>query len=348
MIKNSINPIEKGTPSVFVVGSPLQVMCAVEAIHDLEIKDYVFYAVMGNNARDNQIRESLNFFKIDYIEIEKHKDIYPYKKRLLILKSNNNRFQRAFVGGYGSMHHYFWAMRHLSDHSVILTLDDGVETVTLLQDKSKLPKPANKAHFINNILLWLAVRKRNIDLRKKLYTIYSDIKSNDFTIYSNSFSHIGHLSGEKSVNGVFFAGTTHKNFYTSVGIKEEDYYDMLDKLFQWIIKSYPDDRKVYIPHGTDKDERVKMMCINNGFEYIKPNCNIELFLCELIDVPRAVFGFTSSCLFNVKKMFKGVDSVNILIKINGEAKEVYETISNYYQMNGIQTKVYSFPEKNFL
>lgn len=340
-----MNPIEKGVPSIFVVGSPLQVMCAVEAIRDLEIKDYVFYAVMGNNARDNQIRESLNFFKINYIELEKHRDIYPYKKRLLILKSNTNHYHRAFVGGYGSLHHYFWAMRCLSDNSVILTLDDGVETVTLLKDKSKLPKPVNKASFINNILLWFAVRKREIDLRKKLYTIYSDIKSNDFTIYSNSISHIVNLSGGKSVNGVFFAGTQHKSFYTSIGIKEEDYYDMLNKLFQWIIQSYPNDRRVFIPHGTDKDERVKRVCIDNDFEYIKPNCNIELFLCEQINIPRAVFGFTSSCLFNIKKMFKNIDSVNVRVKVNGLSPEVNENISNYYQQNGIQTMVYSFPDK---
>lgn len=338
------SPIAKSCPSVFVICSPFQAMCAVEAIRDLEIEDYVLYVVMGRNPRDNQTKSVLDYFKTKYIEIDKYRDIYPYMKRLAILKSKHNRFHRAFVGGYGSMHHYYFAMRNISDGSVILTLDDGVETISLLKD-SNLPKPAKKLSFINNILLWVAKHKRKIDLRNKLYTIYSDIKNSHFILFPNTLSHLYNNVIGNDTKGVFWAGTTHKSFYTQMGISEQEYFELLELIFGWMSCHYPDEKKVYIPHGTDSDVRLCELCKEYNFDYIKPMHNIELYLCNQSMPPKVVIGFTSSCLLNLKRMFSTIECINIIVEVNGSVRNEYQAITDYYERNNISTMRYLFPEK---
>lgn len=336
--------IAKYAPTVFVVGSPFQVMCAVEAIRDFEITDYIFYAVMGRTPRDSQTRAVLNYFNINYIELDKYNDIYPYKKRLLILKSNKNRFHRAFVGGYGSMHHYFMAMRTISNNSVILTLDDGVETITLLKGSS-LPKPANILSFINDIVLWIAKKKRHIELRKKLYTIYSDIHNDDYMLFPNTLGHLYVNTNDCVGNGIYFAGTTHESFYTQMGIDGREYFELIRKTFRWITKNYPNERKTYIPHGTDSDIRLCEICKEFNFDYIKPKHNIELFMCEQLYPPKVIVAFTSSCLLNLKRMFPYIECINVVMVINGKIRNEYEAITEYYEKNDIMTLRYEYPDK---
>lgn len=337
------SPVANYYPSVFVIGSPFQAMCAVEAIRELEIEDYVLYAVMGRNPRDSQTKGVLDYFKTKYVVIDKYRDIYPYMKRLAILKSKHNRFHRAFVGGYGSMHHYYFAMRNISDGSVILTLDDGVETISLLKD-SNLPKPAKKLSFINNILLWVAKHKRRIDLRKKIYTIYSDIQNSNFIIFPNTLSHLYNNLVENNAEGVFFAGTIHSSCI-QMGISECDYFELLRLIFTWISNQFSDEKKVYIPHGTDSDPRLYDFCKEFHFEYIKPMHNIELYLCNQSTPPKVVIGFTSSCLLNLKRMFPNMECINIIVEVNGSVRNEYQAITDYYERNNISTMRYLFPEK---
>jgi hypothetical protein len=47
---------EKGEPSLFIIGSPFQLLCAYEAIHTFNIYDYKIIVVYNeSDSRKNQI-----------------------------------------------------------------------------------------------------------------------------------------------------------------------------------------------------------------------------------------------------------------------------------------------------
>ena len=95
----------KGLPSIFVVWSPFQAMCAVEAIRDFEIIELIFQNILieyEGNSPDNFNITSIkiidygsaiilnnNFVKIGILDIFIHKFYYkPYYILILALHQN--------------------------------------------------------------------------------------------------------------------------------------------------------------------------------------------------------------------------------------------------------------------
>ena len=55
---------EKGEPSLFIIGSPFQLLCAYEAIHTFNIYDYKIVVVNNeSDSRENHILSMLEAFK---------------------------------------------------------------------------------------------------------------------------------------------------------------------------------------------------------------------------------------------------------------------------------------------
>ena len=60
---------KEGVPSLFILTSPLQVICALEAINKFKIKDYQVVLVLVDDVRNSQVFELCKQFGIHY-EIE--------------------------------------------------------------------------------------------------------------------------------------------------------------------------------------------------------------------------------------------------------------------------------------
>jgi hypothetical protein len=334
LIEKYNHPFEKTTPSLFVVGTPFQALCAIEVIKDLEIEKYSFYVVKDGN-RDDQMISLVDKFNIKYDIVDRDKDIYPYLKRLICLKSNICGFKRGFVGSHDSTTLFFFALRLMDDNSTVISLDDGNKTISILKE-SVSRKPLNILSFINLATINLAARRRNIVLRKHLYTIYSDIPNSRYLCCSNTFSHVipNHMHVNKG--GVYFVGTYATAFVKMIAkISLERYYQLLAQLFSDICTQYPNETKTYIPHGRDRDEKTQGICENYGFSYERPENIIEMHLIQQISYPSLIIGFSSSALFNLKKIFPEAKVVDILVDNEGHIDQRHFVVSEYYVNNGI-------------
>ena len=67
-----IDPFSMSTPSVFVVWSPFQILCAVSAIRQFAIKDYLLLVrLYKGDARNQQILNILNKYELRYKPVGK-------------------------------------------------------------------------------------------------------------------------------------------------------------------------------------------------------------------------------------------------------------------------------------
>ena len=62
------NPFEKGIPSLFIVGSPFQALCAIEAIHSFEINEYKVEMVK-KKINPNSRRKRMSIWNFGELEI---------------------------------------------------------------------------------------------------------------------------------------------------------------------------------------------------------------------------------------------------------------------------------------
>ena len=331
-------PFEKGKPSIFtIVGSPFQALCAIEAIKDLEIQDYKFFVCLGNSIRDGQALALLNKYNIKY-NCYKLSDILSLKGRLSILRFRYNKYKRVFVGDFRSLQSHYCALLFASNKSTIISLDDGNCNVSLLRNVYKLR--VNKKVRLLSYWYFNAVAKlRHIQKDRYLYTLFSDIPNKTILCCPNHFKNIQLFPNTdyKRLEGVFFVGTNTCSFSDALSIQPESFYKFMEFIFEGIKKEHVNETTIFIPHGADDDSRVKQLCQEYDFKYERPDTLIELYLLDQNCPPKTVYGFTSTALFTIKKMFPQTEVINILFIGNYPNYERRKSISDYYALHDIKT-----------
>lgn len=332
---NTNYPFEKGTPSVFAIVSPFQALCAVEAIKDLEIKDYKVFLCLKGSSRDNQTIEILNKYDIKFEIVDTNKQILPFIKRLQIIFSTKKIYRRAFSGSHTSLYLYFWLLRNISDKSCIISLDDGNVNISVLKGTYNRRKK-NKLSFLNNLVYSFACKRRKIISHKHFYTIYSDIDNNNYITAQNNLSHI--LSGGTAPerNCVYFVGSNPESLWKALNITKDEYITLIENRLHLLKDEYPHHKIVYIPHGMDGNDLMESFCQEQGIEYIRPISTIELFMIDYDKNPHYICGFTSSALLNLKLIYKKCIVENFLLVKDYPVKLEYEEISKYYEDKGIK------------
>jgi hypothetical protein len=325
------NPYYAKIPSIFVICSPFQTLCTVSTIMNLKIDDYKIIVIYS--ARYNQIRTVLNEFNLSY-EIRRV-GRYSWKmrcNRILSLFHRNNKYKRLFVGDYRNKTLLSYGLNLVSDDSYVVYLDDGNASISLFRDSIDINQIYNKSKFQKAIS-----RRRNIIMMKYFYSIYTGINNTRYNIVFNDLSVLGNqkVSGKERV---VFIGTNSDMYCSFLSINISDYYNILRNQIEKIRNNYPQTSILYIPHGKDTSEIVKKICEDNEIEYERQNVPVEMMFRTKFIVPIAIYGFTSSALFNLKKMFPECKVNNILIipQIQSKNFNVYVSISDYYSQNGIQ------------
>lgn len=329
----------KGTPSVFVVCSPFQVLAAIEAIYEFEITKYkIFVQYYATEAkRFDQLVHLLNDFKLDYNIID-----FTTKSKLSLLKvllPKNNEYKRAFIGHYRLDYMYYTAFENISNDSEIVYLDDGTNCLELLEGNF------DYCFRINRLLIQITSFLRRIPYRAmlNLFTIYTNypIKIKNVNIHPNQFNFLSSCISSKKDKirgGVFFVGTAHKDYYLDNHLPEDLYLKSLREILIGLKCKYEKENIYYLPHGRDNSLIVKSLCERLGISYIRPDSIVEIFLISNYSSPSAIFGFTSSALFNLRKLYPSTYIGNYLCKEHHS--KLYGRISNYYQNNKIDTIYY--------
>lgn len=326
------NPFEKSVPSVFAVSSPLQIMCAIAAIRQLEITDYIMVVRFPiRNSRNLQVKNLLNHFGIAYKSVY---NLNRYTSKFYMYKCllrKQNRYKRLFIGDFRDIFNCFIGCNYVSDESIVVYLDDGNITISQLYGRYK--------EFPGLSLLRNIEKRRKLVFNKNLLTLYGDIPNNYYNVCSLQLDKlITSKTYSKSQKDIYIIGTNVERYCIPLDISESSFISYLDRLMLDLREQYPNDNIIYIPHGKEVKMYAQQLCEKYSCEFRHPSIMVEMELLSCSNPPKAIYGFTSTALHTLKKIFPLAKVFNILFecgKDNPEYKE-YLDISSYYQQNSIE------------
>lgn len=322
--------LEQEVPSVFIVCSPFQILCAIEAIHEFRISEYKFILCLIEDIRNQQVFNVMQKFNIQYEIVWLHN--LGIKDLIQILAPGKSTFHRAFLGDFDSLWLNVVAIRYLSKNSDIVYIDDGTRIIPYLRRQSTITH--NKLFYIYSF-----IRKiKNIRDKGVFFTLFSDVADTKFLCKTNNFNNITKLLSKNGNNkNVYIIGTNINIYCQKLKYNKEDYKKYLENLFKYLKKKYPSDKLFYIQHGRDQNTYLEEFCDKYGFEFIRPKITVELLMVDLPYAPYAVYAYTSTALFTIKKMFPSALVYNVLCERTEDSfYDIYLETSKYFEKHGVE------------
>ena len=324
------------TPSLFVITSPLQAICAIEAIKRFNIEQYTIVLRLIDDVRNAQLFSLLDQYGLEYITVRNTKE-GRLKRLLKVLIPRLSGYSRVFIGDPRILDQYMYAYLYSRNGSTVVFLDDGNDNIFLLKGhkyiQSNMKKRLLQYYFCNIVPVI-----RNIHVGHYLFTIYADIKNTNYKCESNNFSFFSKkLSLDAQSKGVYFVGTNHSRYCTSDNYPLELVKNGLEDILTKIKIDYPNDSIYYISHGRDTALFPKEICDKLGVTYSVPKTTIELLFLDMGCMPKAVYGFTSTALYNLKLLFPSAMVYNCTFDVNHHSLMIDQNIivSEYYKEHGI-------------
>ena len=329
-------PFAKHTPSVFVAYTPFQVLCAVAAIRQLEIDDYLILAKLPRGeVRNSQTKALLEKYHINYKQPFFFGRLSLYFYMCMAFLHRKNRYTRLFIGDLRDVSSYYVGFNYVSDNCQVVFLDDGNITINYLQDCISEPmKPHHRA------MLDKIAKRRNMEVGHNFLTIYGDIESpkNHICQLDLHFVVEDKESKARQAKDVYIVGTNIERYCVPLEIPEDVYIVKLGELMQNLRQQYPDDTVFFIPHGRETMDYGQKLCAKYGCVFQHPKMMIELELLNKPCPPKAIYGYTSTALHTLKKLFPTARVVNILFQSpeDNTFYQDYVMCSEYYQKNGVE------------
>lgn len=335
-----MSPFELHIPSVFVVCSPFQALCATAAIKQFEIEDYKMVACfLKGDARNEQLKRFFSDNQIEYVSILQWRRpvsvIFNVFYRLNAIRHRVGKYRRLFIGDLRNRHLFLLGCRFVSDGSSIVYLDDGNATISIL--KNLIPI---SFYGKDEILIKTISKCRNFELSKNVCTIYSDIPNSQYCITNLDLNKLITAKQKEPLaqDGVYIIGTNIDAYCHFLKYSKDFFINKQEELILKIKNEYPNVPIIYIPHGRDVSYYAQILCQKYGCEFCKPSVMVELEILNRPNSPKAIYGFTSSALYNLKKMYPNSRVVNILFNgnENNSGYQDYLIVTDYYYKNGIE------------
>lgn len=315
-------------------GSPFQAMCMIEAISNFEIKDYRVLLCLSHSElpRKQQLVELLEKYGIKY-EIESVDFQITKQERLKALLPNRNTYKLAFIGDCNNELLIFKAFRYVSDGGTIVYLDDGIATIQFFNGLCQLSGKFKKYYSLISKL-------RHIDFDRFFYTIYRGLDDKKHLSIANNFSFLSKKHREnKPRKQIIVLGTCTDDYCRMERIETSVFLNEQKKLIEDVKQRYPDDKIIFVPHGRDVYSEPRSYCAELGVSYTPTSISVEMFLLEAPFTPKAIFGFTSSALYNLRLLIPESEIVNISFIGNSPQNDRIEITSRYFAQNGIKREV---------
>jgi len=322
--------------AIFVVGSPFQALCAIEAIHYFEIDDYKVY--IWEYEGDNRRFQCLNVFSSCNIKAEpiaaNRFSIYKYMILNVFL---HNSFDIAFLGDIDAAAYRWYSLPLLNRKAKIIYLDDGNSTIDILNDIKKSGRRIKK-----NLYEMLLCGYKSIKIEDSFFTLFYNVTNPPIRIFKNDFKYLMQRVQGYTLDyetGVF-VGTASKGYMDVFNLSYEQYRVLLNEILIELkgrVKNL-----IYIPHGRDNDNSIKNFCDCNNIVYKKLDVCIEMFLLQNCNnIMHLIAGFSSTSLFSLKKLFPDTRVINYCIKENcikkkSKITDSYYDVANAYAIIDIE------------
>lgn len=322
----------EGEPSLFIIQTPFQAMCAINAIRQLKIDDYELQLHLhrATENRNKQTVELVERYGLTY-KVVKTVPI-GFFKLIEIFYKRNGRFNRVFLGTHLYHDGYYYALKVLRERGNLVLLDDGTATLTLLKGDYKVTGKSAVYMSVYKAVAKLCKIKIN-----NLFTVYKGVDHSIWNIAYNDISKLRQNVLPTTDRVVFFIGVCNSDYVERWGVPESDFKKMLSDILKRVKMSNPSDKIIYIPHGRDKSMFTKTICEEIEIEYKPSDVNVENYILSLNITPHIIYGFTSSALYNLKMIFPESNVLNIVTSLLSNVNHCISNVSAYYERQGIPT-----------
>lgn len=298
--------------ALFIIGSPFQGLCMLEAIDYFHITDFdVLIPQKSTGSNTTQLKALLNdegVFYTTYSINHAIKDLIPY------FLHKHKHYSNIFIGNYYSPIDEAMAAFYGKRNYNLYFLDDGTQALSLFSEHPRYRYSAKKWEAIFN--LYYRIGKLKGNRNRYFFTIY-DVKSKDFIIVKNNFSRLKKdISSEK--RGVYIIGTNS----SILNFRDITYLSLLDSLVEWLRKNYANGKIYYCPHRRDLNiDEIRQWCNNNGVEWFNTRVAVEYDFVTLGYNPICVCGFTSNALYTLKSIYSSSDIYTVYYKLSSESAD---------------------------
>ena len=332
----------QGQSAIFCLsGSPFQAMCMIEAIKAYDIKDYKVMLCLSNNElpRMHQLAALLNKYNITF-EIESIDFRITKIERIRAMLPTRKKYKLAFIGDCNNELLIFKAFRYISDGGTMVYLDDGIATIQFFNGLCQL---SNKLRHYYNVICKI----RDINFDKYFYTIYHDLGDGKHITLANDFNYFASLMrGKQATKKVLLLGTCTNDYCRMENINPEVFLGELRNLMSELKCQYPGEEIVYVPHGRETYPEPKQYCEELGIEFCPTSISVEMMVLDASYRPKAVYGYTSSALYNLNLLLPDSDVCNVSFTGNTPGNDRIEITSSYYEKHGIRRLIKPLTNNN--
>lgn len=365
----------KHTPSVFLVMSPFQLLCAIESVHVFDISDYKIVFALSHKyvVRNNQMIQMAEQMSIDY-DLQYIDDLYidDYinDKPIPIFNTESQgikKYKRIFIGDYPHLGLHILAVAYADKDAIMLYMDDGVASISIFNGLYKgrcYVSEFNKPKLWWDQLSWYKnvykkqkqktdrlidkLRKEGIYCSNCFFSLYGDINTKKYSLYPNTLSYLSTNYRNKVCDreGVFVIGTVIKEYARRRSVQEKDLEEVLQTKLIEVKKKWSDKEIFYIPHGRDVNKNVQSLCESLNITYMMLDSSIEYHIMKSNFYPVALYGFASTALYTLKLLYPQSEVINWQIDNKNEGNTIFYKSSNlivdYYAKHGIENDSISY------
>jgi len=313
--------------NLFVIGTPLQLINAIEAIEYFNLKNNVLVLINVSKAKNKeQVDDIVKLYSWKKIvEIKNGKGLNFFKYFSIIRNLQKQKYNNVFVAKLDSISMAIAANTHKEK---LFLLDDGSLTISIYKkyilDGCQVTYRFKEFRFL---LLGLKVKIRD---KVNLFTYYDLEPVNGNEVIKNSMTYFKskYISTTKNKNDyIYFIGQPLNEL-----ISRELHKKIIEKI---IIKN--NKKMIYIPHREESDVSLKNLegMTKSLFEIRDLGMPVELYFLKNSIYPSNVFSFYSTALATIELIYDKCNIYYIKIPQNQSNKKYYTLdLRQYYEHIG--------------
>jgi len=299
--------------NLFLVSSPFQILCSIEAIHYFDLKYNNNELIIVNRGVESNYRQMVevykknqNLFRNFELGLDQHGSILKWKKRFKHLTNyvSNFEIKYLFIGDYRE-----GISRHISNTNIfkqLFLLDDGFATLELDE------KIYNRnIHNWKDYIRFIAESgdyKFGASPDITFFSIFKNLKNK--CIY-NSFNYLNAINKTKLI--------TSEIYLLGSPVVEDGLLDL--SIYLNHLKNYLNNNKEYpikyFPHRREKNNKIKhLLSLDKNLILQENSIPIEQFIINNKTQPFKVASLFSTALYTIRMLNKGIDIDIIKIPIN--------------------------------
>ncbi len=315
--------------SLFIINTPFQALCTIEAIKDYDIKNYYIAIVRNVNDKFNKKTEKiLNDFNISFNFIF-IKSFYDTLKKGILRKFDselyNLNIDRIFVGDYYSDSFRLFITFFIKNEVNIILLDDGSATILLYKYglshiKLKSTNVIIKRKLINFLMLFHT--KKNI----LFFSVFTPPNNYNILFKKNSLTFLRNNKYNDKMS--FIIGSKMSE---TGKLSENEYFNYLNK----IKARFPNETFFYCPHRKESTEKLNKIKVLFNFEIFNTEYTLEYDIYKKNIMPKIIVGFGSTAVYTLKIIFPNIDAYTISF-YNKKTYNVYKVLNDVYKKQGVK------------